>query len=52
MANLIFGANLGSEILYNGVPYVLKETGKYTRNEFNTIPMNQNNISNIERPTY
>lgn len=52
MANLIFGANLGSEILYNGVPYVLKETGKYTRNEFNTIPMNKNNISNIERPTY
>lgn len=52
MANLIFGANLGSEILYNGVPYILKETGKYTRNEFNTIPMNINTISNIERPTY
>lgn len=52
MSDVIFGANLGSEILYNGVPYVLKETGTATRNQFSSIQNSNNTISNIERPTY
>lgn len=52
MSDVIFGANLGSEILYNGVPYVLKETGTATRNQFSSIQNSSNTISNIERPTY
>lgn len=52
MSDVIFGANLGSEILYNGVPYVLKETRTATRNQFSSIQNSSNAISNIERPTY
>lgn len=52
MANLIFGANLGSEILYNNQEYILIGTNTYLRNEITSLGNNDKNIINKIIPTY
>ena len=52
MSDLIFGANLGSEIVYNGVSYYLDSTGEYNKEDFDSISLSGLNFINIQQPKY